>query len=122
MAPSSQPVTASIIFNVRPPQGVNAFKNFKPGRQRVANMERINKEVVVGDLRGKEDSVSLDTAGFQLYHHPSRHKAFTSDAEIKREYYPESIELIKQLTGATKVVLFDHSMSPSIFQLSLDRQ
>jgi hypothetical protein len=120
MAPSS--VTASIIFDVRPPQGVNGFNNFKPGQQRLANVERITKEVVIENLRGKEDSVSLDSAGFQLYHHPSRHKDFTSDAEIKREFYPECVELIKQLTGASKVVLFDHSTSPSLCQLSLDRQ
>ena len=31
--------------------------------------------------------------------------------EIEREYYPESIALVKELTGASRVVLFDHSTS-----------
>ncbi|KAF5342826.1 hypothetical protein D9758_013382 [Tetrapyrgos nigripes] len=63
----------------------------------------------IENLRGKESSVSLDTAGFQFYNEPAKHKSFKNDEEIKREYYPESIELIKKLTGASRVVLFDHT-------------
>lgn len=66
-------------------------------------------EVEIENIRGKEDTVSLDTAGFQFYREPAKHKAFTNDSEIEAEYYPESIELIKKLTGATRVVPFDHS-------------
>ncbi|EEB92672.1 hypothetical protein MPER_08785, partial [Moniliophthora perniciosa FA553] len=40
----------------------------------------------------------------------SIHKAFNDEAEIEKEYYPESIELIKKITGASKVVLFDHTL------------
>jgi hypothetical protein len=53
--------------------------------------------------------VTLDTAGFQFYRVPSKHASFANDEVIKKEYYPESIELIKRLTGATRVELFDHS-------------
>jgi hypothetical protein len=45
--------------------------------------------------------------------HEAAHKAFTNDADIEKEYYPESIELIKRVTGASRVVLFDHSTSSS---------
>ena len=38
----------------------------------------------------------------------SRH-GVTDDAEIEKEYYPESEELIKKVTGASRVVFFDHS-------------
>ena len=40
------------------------------------------------------------------------------DKEIIKEYYPESIELIKELTGANNVVLFNPSMSLHIAKLS----
>ncbi len=66
-------------------------------------------EVEIENVRGKEDSVSLDTTGFQFFKAPAKHTAFSSDAEIEAEYYPESIELLKRLTGASRVVLFDHS-------------
>ncbi|KAK1223275.1 hypothetical protein PQX77_013863 [Marasmius sp. AFHP31] len=66
--------------------------------------------VQIENIRGKEDSVSLDQNGFYFGKHPAGHTSFKNDEEIKKEYYPESIELIKQLTGATKVVLFDHTV------------
>jgi hypothetical protein len=108
--PSS--TTAELVYMVKPPNGVKAFQNInadpKTG-ERPKNFSRIQKEVEIENLRGKEDFVSLDTAGFQLFNRPSKHKAFTNDAEIEQEYYPESIEYIKEITGASRVVIFDHS-------------
>jgi len=66
--------------------------------------------VPIENIRGKEDSYTLDSAGFQYHHHTSKHTSFLNDEEIEKEYYPESIDLIKNLTGATKVVLFDHTI------------
>lgn len=112
--PQHQPAstTAAITYLVGPPKGVRAYQNInfdpKTGEQD-KNWTRIDKEAVIENLRGKEDSATLDTAGFQLFTRPSKHTAFTNDADVEREYYPESIELIKEMTGASRVVLFDHS-------------
>ncbi|KAK2464417.1 hypothetical protein APHAL10511_003565 [Amanita phalloides] len=79
--------------------------------QRDRNWTLQSHEIQVENLRGREDTVSLDTAGFRFYTSPSKYKgSFLDDEEIRREYYPESEELIKQLTGATKVVFFDHTV------------
>jgi len=69
------------------------------------------KSITVENLRGKEDSVSLDTTGFQFFNAPSTTtpETFDDEEEIKKVYYPESIEFIKKLTGASRVVIFDHS-------------
>ncbi|KIK59618.1 hypothetical protein GYMLUDRAFT_245286 [Collybiopsis luxurians FD-317 M1] len=64
----------------------------------------------IENIRGKEDAFTLDEAGFQYFKHTAKHTAFTNDEEIKAEYYPESEELIKELTGASKVILFDHTI------------
>jgi hypothetical protein len=69
----------------------------------------VEHEVEIEDLRGNEASVSLDGNGFHYGVHASKHTAFDNDAAIEAEYYPESIELIKSVTGASRVVLFDHS-------------
>ena len=79
--------------------------------ERKRNFTREDKHIPIENLRGKEESVSLDTAGFQFFHAPSEYKTFANDEEIKEVYYPESIELIKKLTGASRVELFDHSAS-----------
>ncbi|TFK34703.1 hypothetical protein BDQ12DRAFT_689422 [Crucibulum laeve] len=105
--------TASLTFFVPPPDGVRAYQkiNADPNTgEREKNFERIEKDVVIENLRGNEDSVTLDTAGFQFFKSPAKHTTFTNDAEIEKEYYPESIELIKKLTGASRVVLFDHTI------------
>jgi hypothetical protein len=72
------------------------------------NYTKILKDVEIENLRGKEESVTLDAEGFQFYSIPSKLKSFANDEEVVKEYLPESIELIKLLTGATRVVLFDH--------------
>jgi len=78
--------------------------------ERQTNWTRLPHEVEVENLRGKEDSVTLDTAGFQFYKHESVHKSFADDALIEKEYYPESVDLIKKLTGASRAVIFDHTI------------
>ncbi|KZT08510.1 uncharacterized protein LAESUDRAFT_69777 [Laetiporus sulphureus 93-53] len=67
-------------------------------------------EVEIENLRGREDSVTLDTAGFQFFRRASSHKDFTDDRAIEAEYYPESIALVKELMGASRVVPFDHTI------------
>ncbi|KAF4609912.1 hypothetical protein D9613_010243 [Agrocybe pediades] len=89
------------------------------------NYELARHTVQIENLRGKEQSVSLDTTGFQYFRLAASHKSFATDEEIKEEYYPESIELIKKLTGATKVVIFDHTIrrrDPGVADTSETRQ
>jgi hypothetical protein len=63
----------------------------------------------IENIRDTSNEYKLETSGFQLYRRAAKHKSFVDDDEIKKEYYPESIELIKELTGASRVILFDHS-------------
>jgi hypothetical protein len=112
MAATPASTTANLIYPIKPEDGVQAYQrlNFDPSSgEKSRNFELEEKSIVIENIRGKEDSVSLDTTGFQFYKHTSKHTAFDSDEEIRREYYPESIELIKKLTGASRVELFDYS-------------
>ncbi|KAG1810574.1 uncharacterized protein BJ212DRAFT_1484152 [Suillus subaureus] len=38
----------------------------------------------------------------------AKHISFLNDDEIEHGYYPESIDFIKRVTGATSIVIFDH--------------
>ncbi|KAJ6617551.1 hypothetical protein B0H10DRAFT_1948259 [Mycena sp. CBHHK59/15] len=105
--------TGSLAFFVPPEDGSRAYTNINASPAtgvRERNFTLDTKEVEIENLRGKEGSATLDTAGFQLFKRPAKHAAFTNSEEIEREYYPESIELIKELTGASRVVLFDHTV------------
>ena len=108
----SSSTKAKLNFDVPPPNGELAYLHTdidpKTGENK-RNYETEEKEIVIENLRGEEDTATLDTAGFQLFHRPAKHTSFATDEGIYREYYPESIELLKELTGASRVVLFDHS-------------
>jgi len=119
-APTPATTIASLVYATEPADGVRAYQyiNADPVTgERKRNYGREQKNVVVENLRGKEDSVTLDTAGFQYFKHTSKHTSFATDEGIYEEYYPESIELIKSLTGSSRVVLFDHSKQPFILFL-----
>jgi hypothetical protein len=49
----------------------------------------------IHDISGHELDYTLDSHGFQLYYHESKEKDFLDDDQIKREYYPETEQLLK---------------------------
>lgn len=53
---------------------------------------------------------SLDAEGFAFARHDSAVRDFYDDAELRRVYYPELVELTKALTGARNVIVFDHTV------------
>ena len=64
----------------------------------------------IHDLRPAASEFRLDDVGFQLLSHRSRVRDFWDEEEIKRVYYPESIEVLKRVTGASEVRVFDHTL------------
>jgi hypothetical protein len=67
-------------------------------------------DTVIYDIRGKEDTVSLDTSGFQFVRHMSQEKEFVDEEAIRTRYYDEVEELLKKYTGAKRVLIFDHTI------------
>ncbi|CAN5412447.1 CmcJ/NvfI family oxidoreductase [soil metagenome] len=57
--------------------------------------------------------LSLDRSGFALVAHQSALTDFSDDAAIRDAYYAESAELLRNATGAEKVVVFDHTLRDS---------
>ena len=111
--PNPPNTIARLSYFVEPKSGERAFQhiNANPATgERERNFTRAYHDVVVKNLRGEEESVTLDNAGFQFHRHSAKHTSFSNDTETEKEYYPETIELLKKLTGASKVVIFDHSM------------
>jgi hypothetical protein len=53
---------------------------------------------------------TLDGDGFRFVDHPTRMADFFDPDEVKRVYYPEIVELVKAESGASRVVVFDHTL------------
>ncbi|KAJ3526993.1 hypothetical protein NMY22_g9948 [Coprinellus aureogranulatus] len=106
--------TATLHYYVPPDNGVRAYQytHVDPiSGVRKHNIKKEPHDVVIENVRGKEDQYTLDNAGFQFLKAPPKHRSFENDEAIQNEYYPESIELIKQVTGASRVVIFDHRIT-----------
>lgn len=109
-------VLASLKYLEPPADGSKPYTKFHvldPATGEFERNFRFEKhDVPIEDLRGKEKSVSLDGNGFAFGSQAtSIQKNFSDEAEIKNVYYPETIDIIKKTTGASRVVVFDHSES-----------
>lgn len=67
---------------------------------------------VIESGRGAEDVFTLDRHGFQIVRWPSVLGGHVRDGDptIETDYYPEVEVLLKTLTGANDVVIFDHTV------------
>jgi hypothetical protein len=65
--------------------------------------------VRVQNARLAPESPTLDRNGFQLVPSTTELRDFSDDQAIRERYYPEVQALLKRVTGASKVVVFDHT-------------
>jgi hypothetical protein len=72
------------------------------------NTESIEHQVSVHDARTVENQLSLDHEGFVLLHHKTAAADLYDEEIIKSVYYPECERLMREATGAKRVVVFDH--------------
>jgi len=64
----------------------------------------------IRDGRSLAGGLSLDGNGFVFVEHKTRVRDFFDAGELKAVYYPEVERLIKDVSGASRVVLFDHTL------------
>jgi hypothetical protein len=71
--------------------------------------------VEIRDARPFASTVSLDEEGFGLLRHHSRVSGFNDEDEIRTVYFPETEDLLKDITGADRVFIFDHTVRRRIW-------
>jgi hypothetical protein len=67
-------------------------------------------QVTIRNGRLSDRVFSLDREGFELVRHETKMKDFYNDAELRAVYYPEIEALVKRMTGADRVLVFDHTL------------
>jgi hypothetical protein len=102
----SSEITFSIDNGEKP---VNeTFESGQIIRRRTGATER--HTVPICDARPLAGEFSLDRNGFVLVDHPTAVRDFFDPEELARVYYPEVEQLVKQVAGASRVVVFDHTL------------
>ncbi len=66
--------------------------------------------VRIRDARELNPSPIIDREGFELREYPTAVEDFLDAEEVRRVYYPEMAALLKEVTGATRVVPFEHDV------------
>jgi hypothetical protein len=66
--------------------------------------------MMIYDARPVAAQLSLDDEGIAVVEHHSAVKDFCDEDELHRVYYPEAERLVAELTGANRVLVFDHTI------------
>ncbi|WP_427162058.1 CmcJ/NvfI family oxidoreductase [Aliinostoc sp. HNIBRCY26] len=62
------------------------------------------------NARSISEEISLDREGFGFTQHQTQVHDFYDEEELRRVYYLEAEQLLKEVTGAEQVVIFDHTL------------
>src|SRR5258705_6649828 len=68
------------------------------------------RKVVMHNGRPHVAEFTLDSDGFRFVRHDTKMVDFMDEGEVRRVYYPEMEALIKAESGASRVVVFDHTL------------
>eukprot|EP00245_Coleochaete_scutata_P000649 TRINITY_DN10755_c0_g3_i1.p1 TRINITY_DN10755_c0_g3~~TRINITY_DN10755_c0_g3_i1.p1 ORF type:complete len:384 (-),score=57.20 TRINITY_DN10755_c0_g3_i1:594-1745(-) len=82
-----------------------------PGKPMLNSVDELH-EVDITDVRQLASSLDIDRHGFRLvpFSTALEYDGFSSDEKIKEVYYAEAEEAVKKVTGASRVVVFDHTI------------
>lgn len=72
--------------------------------------QNVKHTVAILNGRAVNERLTLDGQGFALVHHPTAVVNFYDEAEVRAVYYPEVQRLVKQATGAARVLVFDYNV------------
>src|ERR1700731_4236358 len=100
------------VLNYLAPMGerpMNLAYDPPPGVSRSTGVPEPHR-VMIYDARPLAGRLSLDSEGLALVKHNSAVRDFYDENELRRVYYPEAERLVAQMTGATRVLVFDHTI------------
>ena len=86
-------------------------ETFGPGNilRRVSGTHE-QQPMTIRDGRPLRREFDLEENGFEFVEHQTKVKDFFDATELKAVYYPEVEALIKKVSGASRVVVFDHTL------------
>jgi len=107
---ANEAVTAEIPYTVNTGEklvnetfGPNNIRRRRSGAHELRRMSIRNGRELAGEL-------SLEENGFVFVRHETRVRDFFDPGQVKATYYPEVERLIREVSGAARVVLFDHTV------------
>jgi hypothetical protein len=88
---------------------INLAYDAPPGVPRSTGVAEAHR-MTIYNVRPVAARLSLDSEGLALVTHNSAVRDFYDEDELRRIYYPEAGRLVAEVTGATRVLVFDHTV------------
>lgn len=119
---SNAPVEAKVSYITRTASKPFAYEYDPPAGTPRRSAGYREHRVQIRNARLLSPAPTLDKQGFALTHHHTRVQDFYDAAEVKRVYYPEVEQLVKEATGANSVVIFDHNVRGDVVEMRADTE
>lgn len=94
------PMAEKPTYYLHPPPEGTPWRNTRGDRRKVS----------IRDARDLEADPRLDVEGFALAEHRTSVEDLYDPEHVKSRYFPEMEELVRKVTGANRVVAFDHNV------------
>jgi len=83
---------------------------YAPHGTEETNIEFVEHVVEIRDARQSPQPLRLEVEGASVLRHRSAVHSFYDEDELHRVGYPETADLVRSVTGAADVVVFDHNI------------
>jgi hypothetical protein len=103
-------VAGAVVYLTRIAEKPHTYTYDPPEGVAKTNIVGEPHTVPVFDMRPIADGLSLDVQGFALVPAPTAVIDFYDEAQLRGTFYREAEDLVKQATGASRVVVFDHTI------------
>jgi hypothetical protein len=103
-------VEARLVFAARGQEKPYTYVGTPPDGVPASRGEYRNLPVWVENARPFAGALSLEVEGVAVVHRPSAVRDFWDEAQTLALGHPEAAQLVKDVTGAKRVVVFDHTL------------
>ncbi len=80
------------------------------------------RRITIANGRPHAAKLGLEQDGFRFVRHDTKMRDFLDEDEVRRVYYPEMEALVKAESGASRVVVFDHTLRTADDELRAARK
>ncbi len=108
-------VTGEVIYIARMAEKPHTYAYDLPPGQKRSNIIEEPHRLPIHDMRPIADDLSLDVQGYRLLTAPTAASDLYDEDELRRVYYPETERIVAEATGASRVVIFDHTIRRRIW-------
>jgi hypothetical protein len=105
------PIEAFVNYSVdtgEKPASYGGISSAEADKKRTGKYQEY--KMPIRDGRAVADKLSLEREGFILVRHETKVQDFYDEIEVRSIYYPEIEQLIKNASGAKRVLVFDHTL------------